>query len=127
MNNHRAAIKANKNTLLAEHFRDDGGCCISHCIIQPIEQIDDTGTKEDQKKRRLQREAFWIKELRTLTPYGLNDRLDSKNWRYRWKADVAGICFNKLTYNRESHRVRGHKLTIKTFFDNTWFLDALVY
>jgi hypothetical protein len=125
MNNHRAAIRGKTNTLLTEHFRGDGGCSIIHCIVQPIEKIDDTGTVKDQKKLRLEREAFWIKELRTLTPYGLNDRLDSKNWRYRWRADIAGKCFNKITHNHESKRSRGKKLSVKALFDNNWFLDAL--
>jgi hypothetical protein len=96
-------------------------------VAQPIENIDDTGHKTDQKKRRLEREAFWIKELRTRTPYGLNDRLDSKNWRYRWRADIAGKCFNKLTNNHKSNRgYHGRKLGVKTSLDNTWFLDALL-
>jgi hypothetical protein len=128
MNNHRTAIRGKKNTILTDHFRGDGGCCITHCIVQPIEKLDDIGSERDQKKRRLEREAFWIQELRTLTPYGLNDRLDSKNWRYRWRADIAGKCFNTLTNNHKSRKFRGsrgHKLSVKTSFDNTWFLDAL--
>ena len=44
----------------------------------------------------IKREVFWIKELWTLTPYGLNDRLDHKNWRYRSRDDIAGLCFNSL-------------------------------
>ena len=125
MNNHRTAIRGQKNTILTEHFREEGGCCINHCIVQPIEKIDDSGSNKDQKRRRLEREAFWIKELRTLTPYGLNDRLDSKNWRYRWRTDIAGICFNKVTHNHRSRGSRGRRLSVKTCFDNTWFLDAL--
>jgi len=125
MNNHRTAIRGQKNTILTEHFREEGGCCINHCIVQPIEKIDDSGTNKDQKRRRLEREAFWIKELRTLTPYGLNDRLDSKNWRYRWRTDIAGICFNKVTHNHRSRGSRGRRLSVKACFDNTWFLDAL--
>jgi hypothetical protein len=127
MNNHRSAIRAFKNTILAEHFRGEGGCCINHCIVQPIEQIDYIGSSEDQKKKRLERETFWIKELRTLTPYGLNDRLDSKNWRYRWRNDIAGKCFNKIIYdhNKSPRRSRGHRFSVKTSLDNIWFLDAL--
>ena len=92
-------------------FPRGSGCCINHCIVQPIEKIDDSGTNKDQKRRRLEREAFWIKELRTLTPYGLNARLDSKNWRYRWRTDIAGICFNKVTHNHRSRGSRGRRLS----------------
>jgi len=118
MNNHRTAIRGRTNTILTEHFREDGGCCISHCIVQPIEKIEDTRTDQDQKKRRLEREAFWIKELETLTPYGLNDRLDRKNWRYRWRDDIAGKCFNTITNNHKSRGSRVRKLSVR-------FLDAL--
>ena len=98
MNNHRTAIRKEKNTLIVEHFMDNGGCDISHLIVQPIEQISCTST--DAKSLRLARETFWIKELRTLTPYGLNDRLDSQNWRYRSRNDIIGRCFNKLSNKR---------------------------
>jgi len=116
---------------LTEHFTGEEGCCITHCAVQPIEKIEDIGTKEELKKKRLERESFWIKELRTLTPYGLNDRLDSKNWRYRWRDDIAGTCFNKIihnqdeSYSRKVNRRRGNKLSKKTSLDNTWFLDAV--
>ena len=66
MNNHRTAIRGKKNTILHEHFRGEGKCDISQCVVQPIEQIDIIGSSEIQKKKRLEREAFWIKELRTL-------------------------------------------------------------
>jgi hypothetical protein len=65
MNNHRTAIRGQKNTILYEHFRGEGSCCISHCIVQPIEQVEHIGNGEVQKKRRLEREAFWIIELNT--------------------------------------------------------------
>ena len=106
MNNHRTALRAGKNTLLTEHFTGEGGCCITHCTVQPIEQILPYGTdgikftEKELKRHRVDREAFWIKELRTLTPYGLNDRLDGHNWRYRWRDDIAGKCFNTLVVKR---------------------------
>lgn len=81
-----------------EHF-NNGSCDISHLRVQPIEQILD---QEDPKSFRLKRESFWIKELRTLTPYGLNDKLDSHNWRFRSRNDIAGLCFNRLSSGRGS-------------------------
>jgi len=55
----------------------------------------------------------------------LNDRLDSKNWRYRWRDDIAGKCFSTITNNHKSRGSRGRKLSVRPCFDNNWFLDAL--
>ena len=74
---------------------------MEHFHIQPIEKISED-KRPDAKKLRLERESFWIKELRTLTPYGLNDRLDSKNWRLRSRHDVAGKSFSKLFITRHA-------------------------
>jgi hypothetical protein len=95
MNNHRCATNNEKDLLVCEHFNGNGGCDISHMTVQPIEQI--LGEGKEMKAKRLERECFWIKELRTLYPYGLNDRLDNRNWRFRWRDDIAGKCFNKLS------------------------------
>ena len=106
MNNHRTSIRNKKNLLLYEHFNYPDGCNLSHLKIQPIEQIVEK-KNGDAKTDRLKREAFWIKELRTLTPYGLNDRLDTRNWRFRSRRDdVAGRCFNRLTNVRGSRGKR---------------------
>ena len=37
-------------------------------------------TKEELTRKRKNRETFWMKELRTLTPYGLNNNCQSKDW-----------------------------------------------
>ena len=89
--------------MLYEHFR--GSCKLEHFSIQPIEKISDDN-KSEKTKRRKEREEFWIRELRTLTPYGLNDRLGSKNWRFRSRDDIAGLNFNKLK-NRPRWRGKG--------------------
>ena len=80
MNNHISALRNEKDLLLYEHFCGKSGCNIENFKVQPIERI--LGDKDVVKSIRLEREAFWIKELRTLTPYGLNDRLESFNWRF---------------------------------------------
>ena len=87
MNGHRSAIRAKKHLLLAEHFNGSSGCSLEHLVGQPIEQIHKCATDKLTKKGRLRRESFWIKELRTLTSYGLNDRLDSHDWRFRTRDD----------------------------------------
>jgi len=120
-NNHRSTFRNKYHTLLAEHFSGEGACNIEHCLIQPIEKIISEGNR-DIRKLRLEREAFWIKELRTLTPYGLNDKLGSQNWRHRWRDDIAGRCFNSLATTRGSRGSRGNSVSGQ---DNIWFLKAL--
>ena len=127
MNNHRTAINGKKDTILYEHFRQEDGCHITHCIVQPIEKIDDSGSKQDQKKKRLEREAFWIKKLRTLTPYGLNDRLDGKNWRYRWRDDIAGKCFIRYLFiNMALIRTEVTNLEGINYADNSYLRQHLL-
>jgi hypothetical protein len=107
--------------LLAEHFKE-GGCDVTHLQVQPIEQI--ICDKKDAKSMRLKRESFWIKELRTLTPYGLNDRLDSHNWRFRTRNDIAGKTFNRLSNVRGCRGSRkGHE---KKSVDKVNFFDDAI-
>ena len=72
-------------------------------LKQYVEQLD----HKVDKKRRLKKEEYWIKNLQTLTPYGLNDRLGFKDWRFRSKSDIAGKCFVRIRNNRRG--VRGSK------------------
>ena len=99
---------------------------MSHFNVQSIEK---TSTNvENVESFRLKREAFWIKELRTLTPYGLNDRLDSYNWRFRTRYDIAGKVFNHLRTKRGA-RGRGTQKRLKKrlgeVFDSKSFLHDL--
>jgi hypothetical protein len=110
MNNHRTTVTNKKHNLLAEHFNGEGGCNVSHLVVQPIEQMNGKGIM--MKSERLKRESYWIKELRTLTPYGLNDRLGGRNWIFRWRDDIAGQCFNKLSNVRGTRGRRTQKRTI---------------
>jgi len=126
MNGHRYTIRNKKMTLLAEHFSGDGGCNISHFTVQPIEKIETND--ENVKSARLKREAFWIKELRTLTPYGLNDRLDSYNWRFRTRYDIAGKVFNNLRTKRGARgggTQKRLKKRLNEVFDSDSFLNDL--
>jgi hypothetical protein len=109
--------------ILYEHFAyGNNGCSLEHCLVQPIEQLIHEGSVEQMKKLRLQRETFWIKELRTLTPYGLNDRLESHNWRYRTRDDIVGLCFNPLPTKRWS---RGSGLG--NMINTQYFFKALQF
>lgn len=127
MNGHRYTIRNKKMTLLAEHFSgNDEGCNITHFKVQPIERVSDD--QKNVKTSRLKRESFWIKELRTLTPYGLNDRLDSYNWRFRTRNDIAGKVFNHLEIKRGA-RGRGTRKRLRKrlneVFDSDKFLSEL--
>ena len=108
MSSHRSAIKDKEYLLIGEHFNGGGRCSLDHLKVQPIEQI-----IKNSIKFRLERENFWIKELRTLTPYGLNDKLENKNWRFRTRNDIAGICFNKLVIKRGCRGQKRKKLQAK--------------
>jgi hypothetical protein len=88
--------------------------------------VDDSN---NAKSTRLQRESFWIKELRTLTPYGLNDRLDCYNWRFRSRDDIAGKVFNKQSIKRGARgggtQKRLKKNLSKTFDSDKFENDLL--
>lgn len=104
MNNHRQAIWKQANTLVAQHF--NGKCNIEHLCVQPIEQIYGDGRTDDIKKFRLLRERHWMKELRTVFPYGLNDRCDGIDWTKKDISNITARIFNKIT-TRRTHRGSG--------------------
>ena len=53
------------------------------------------------KQRRL-REKFWMKELRTIFPYGLNDRCDGMDWIKKEATNITASIFNKIVTKRKS-------------------------
>ncbi|XP_058853425.1 nuclear GTPase SLIP-GC-like isoform X2 [Acipenser ruthenus] len=61
---HKRAIRYKQNTSVAEHFNNNNHC-LDDVTIFPIEQISD-------KKALGEREMFWIRELGTESPDGLN-------------------------------------------------------
>jgi len=64
-NNHRSDIKLNKNTAVSIHFNDISHN-LRHLTVIPIEFID------NESERKI-RERFWMKELKTNYPHGLNN------------------------------------------------------
>ena len=88
LNQHRSSVRLNKiGTHLAKHFRPGPsnvlGCCLDDMTIQPLEYVG-----AGDKRTRVIREDYWIKELRTMYPYGLNERHEdgdaTKNIRCVW-------------------------------------------
>ena len=79
INQHRSSIrKSSPSTLVAKHFPSPGHT-VDDIRVMPIEHIE-PHPNEIQRSIdgcRCTREEFWIRELGTLDPYGLNDKLQS--------------------------------------------------
>ena len=58
------------------------------------------GVDPDMLNKRLDREDYWIKSLRTISPYGLNERTKKMN-----KLDPIGTLFNKVPRYGERYHV----------------------
>ena len=109
MNQHRTAIRGNKRTILSRHFNDNDHS-VSDFHVQPIEQIIRRPGESDVevKRRRLEREEFWMRELCTLYPYGLNDKLHSVgNLSQLDKDAVIWRFFN--SHHRKRRPISGQK------------------
>ena len=106
-NSHRSStVNVQRHTgcpIIHEHFTI-GQCKGQEYWCHIIEKISDAGTDKQQRDRRKMREDFWIRELRTVYPYGLNSRLDNTDHR---RQNVQEVNFNKQ--NRYSNRKRGTK------------------
>ena len=101
MNAHRQSIKDKKDTLVATHFNN--ACSLDHFSVQPIESISGDGRNEKSAKQRKLRETFWIKELRTVYPYGLNDRCNGQDWSNKDDEDISSVICNKTIIFRKRH------------------------
>ena len=107
LSGHRSSIKKHANTFIARHFNLPGHS-IEDIIIQPIEHITQKPgeTEKDITIRRLDRERFWMLELATIYPYGLNDRLQHvgniSNPNVRSNTNVLNL------FNHHKRRKRSH-------------------
>ena len=91
----RSLISKNGSPLLIKHFTKTHS--VSDLIIKPIRTV--LGTIDEAKESEL----HWIKELGTLYPYGLNDRLD-KPYIDAHKYYLKGSCVFSLFNRRKSRR-----------------------
>jgi hypothetical protein len=71
LTNHRSTIKTGRDATLANHFTQKDHS-INDLSITPIEQLQNENDERKNKHKRLTRETYWIKELMTYTPYGIN-------------------------------------------------------
>ena len=78
LNNHRKDIKKPNAIEAYKHFNNNEHIFSKHgkfIIIEQLRNINTTPT-ETLKLRFREKENFWIKKLKTLTPYGLNQELN---------------------------------------------------
>ena len=107
MNNHRANIKSLKPQFLYKHFTSDGHK-LEDMFVQPIESIVVSPNEQASTySKRLEREEFWIRELKTVYPYGLNDNIRGVGNISKQNDElIVWKFFNKhsKTRNRKSKR-----------------------
>ena len=102
MNNHRASIRSLQPQFLYKHFNSNGHSA-DDVEIQPIEKIV-SGSDDNASihARRLEREDFWMRELKTIYPYGLNDNIRGLGNISKLKNEpVVWRLFNKRTRTRK--------------------------
>ena len=80
LNNHLSDLRLFKDTNVADHFNYE--CTFDYgewdFKIYPIEHIPDQGNTNKNKKKLLERETYWINELNTLVPNGINSKTSVK-------------------------------------------------
>src|SRR5205809_4224974 len=72
-------------------------------------------------------ESFWIKELRTVYPYGLNDRCNGIDWSNKIDEDIACLIFNKFSIRRNFRSFKkinkfSRNFDIENFLNHTKYL-----
>ena len=74
---HKAAIRnGNMDYAIARHYKDKGHGSAATLKFIGLEKIELPPRGGDMKKLLLKQESFWIFELNTVEPYGLNENLD---------------------------------------------------
>ncbi|XP_078583735.1 uncharacterized protein LOC144866254 [Branchiostoma floridae x Branchiostoma japonicum] len=71
MNGHRSSIKTDKDTPISAHFNQPSHTVADMEVIG-LEKLAYGRTEDLTRQRRLHRESYWIHQLRTLHPEGLN-------------------------------------------------------
>ena len=115
-NSHRSRIKTydttKKDTQLIEHYQHEP-CKGQGYSVAIIETINGKGRKNGKMDptlvtERRKREDFWMKELRTVYPFGLNNRM-GKNLDQRDQDESIYLEFNKKKKKRKRMRKRHAK------------------
>ena len=98
--------------VLTRHFNLPGHT-VDDIRIQPIEHITQSPGETEQNVtiRRLDRERFWMLELGTMYPYGLNDRLQhvgNVSQSYVRSRNNVFNLFNRHQRHKRSHGRRSN-------------------
>ena len=76
LSNHVSDINRYKGTSIAEHFNQFDHNGVEDLQITPILQIPDSDSKIRDMLTRRKHESFFIKKLKTMSPLGINDKLE---------------------------------------------------
>lgn len=127
---HRAGIKTPDKhgtcKILSNHF-NRGICKDSKYVVQILEKLEGSGRTERKTidvtttTLRRKREDYWMKTLRTVYPYGLNDRVgddymkDQATERIGLKFPTLKRSFNRSNRreNRKGHHCLDHEHFLK--------------
>ena len=106
------------STHIAKHFSDE-----SHVFsIKPICHLKpgDFENKNQCDKELIKQERYWMKELNTIYPFGLNERVDGVG-------DVSKSNINVETlFNDHQRRKRSHGTRRNSHLYDDWTLDTLM-
>ena len=111
-NSHRSKMRCVKSRLLIykhSHLDEDGSQrrnSLNDFIIQPIEVL----AKNTKAADRIAKEEWWMKELKTLYPYGLNDKCGNTYFSDYHKDRLVYSVFNKQIIKRK--HVKGEKVNL---------------
>ena len=128
-NDHRYTFthlnKGSNSTVLRDHFTT-GLCNKKSFKVQIIETIKQPGQysngnmNKETAGLRKDREKYWMKELRTVYPYGLNNRCE-KNMDQRTEDDTVYNILNKRrkkkSKHKSKHKTNKESLTAQYVFD----------
>ena len=128
---HRSNIKSGKrNTYLSLHF-NSGHCKGSSYSMQVLENLEGNGRTEhnaldrSQVPNRRARETDWMMKLRTVYPYGLNEKTGEENnfGQTERNYDIVGKNFPKLPRLSERTCESRHRKNNFSSFDCKQFLE----
>ena len=127
MNNHRNRIKSLQPQPLYKHFSSDGHS-LDDLTIQPIEEV--MLEQEDTMSlhaKRLEREDFWMRELKTIQPYGLNDNVCSVGNISKLPVEPVVWSFFGRRSLTMKHKPRRHPRSHKRDYVNPhhWLLEQV--
>ena len=109
---HRTTIVHKHQNLVGQNFNNV--CSIEDLTVHPIEQIQGDGKNPSIEKFRKLRERYWMKELRTIYPYGLNDRCDGLDWTRKDTTHITARIFNQVKL-KELIKVQEKLIIVKNF------------